>query len=60
MNRPAKSLRRKVGEQEKRVTIEVKGEEIPQEDIDEDFSGPVWLRCGYHCRGPGFNPWLGN
>ena len=41
MNRPAKSLRRKVGEQEKRVTIEVKGEEIPQEDRDEDFSGPV-------------------
>ena len=41
MNRPAKSLRRKVGEQEKRGTIEVKGEEIPQEDRDEDFSGPV-------------------
>ena len=39
INKLAKSLRRKVGEQEKHGIIEVKREEIPQEDRDEDFSG---------------------
>lgn len=43
INKPAKSLRRKAGSR-RNVALQVKGEEIPQEDRDEDCSGSPVVR----------------